>query len=72
MNIDIKTKDFIESLNANTNESGYCKITLYKSKEGSASKNTHYGVLNEFVPQMKPKANTVDISSNDLDSELPF
>lgn len=53
-NIDFKTDEFIEWMKANTNDKGYCKITLYKNKEGSASKNTHYGCLNDYV---KPETN---------------
>jgi hypothetical protein len=70
MNLDIKATEFCEWVKANTNEQGYCKISLYKAKDGSASKNTHYGVLNEFVPVMKAKEGATVIY--DDSDPLPF
>lgn len=76
MNVDINVNEFIDFLKANTNEKGYCKITLYKNREGSGSKNSHYGVLNDWkkpeeavqeVPKGKMQEQVADDSS-----DLPF
>jgi hypothetical protein len=48
-NVDVKTSEFIEFLNSNTNEKGYCNLSILKAKEGG--KNSHYVVLNEFKPK---------------------
>ena len=68
INLDLKADEFCEWVKANTNANGYCKISLYKAKEGGASKNTHYGVLNEFVPVMKAKEG----EAVDNPDDLPF
>lgn len=77
MNVDIKVDDFTNWMKENTNEKGYCKITLYKNKVGSASKNSHYGVLNDWKkpedvatesPKGKMQEQVVDYS----DTPLPF
>lgn len=70
MNLDIHTATFLEWVKANTNAGGYCKISLYKSKDGGASKNTHYGVLNNYVPLAKADA-PAQTPANDID-DLPF
>ena len=70
MNLDIKADDFIAFIKANTNDKGYCKITLYKAKD--TNKNSHYGVLNNFVPKESKKETTLaEDLDNDSDS-LPF
>jgi len=51
MNIDIQAKEFIEFVKENTNDKGYCKLTVMKAKEGS--KNSHYVVLNDWKPTPK-------------------
>lgn len=61
-NIDIKADDFISFIKENTNEKGYCKINIYKAKDGG--KNSHYAVLNEFVP--KKQEETLAENSSDL------
>lgn len=69
MNIDILAKDFIEFIKENTNEKGYCKITVMKAKEGG--KNTHYAVLNDWKPTgEKPKTLIDDLAENE--DTLPF
>jgi len=72
LNMDFKTSEFIEFLNANTNDKGYCKITVYKAKEGG--KNSHYGVLNNFVPtQSNPNTHPAQgVSNSESDDSLPF
>ena len=65
MNIDLKADEFIQWIKEHTNDKGYCKITLYKAKEGG--KNSHYGVLNDFVPKSTPLE-----PSEDNSQDLPF
>lgn len=77
MNVDIKVDEFIEWMKANTNEKGYCKITLYKNKTGSTSKNSHYGVLNDWkkpeaAQPMEPKGKMQEQVEEESDSSLPF
>ncbi len=70
INIDFKTEDFKKFLDENTDEKGYCKITLYKNKTDSAAKNTHYGCLNDFKPTVQPvggkKQDPVAAEADDL------
>ncbi len=61
----VKAQDFIDFINAHTNESGYCNIDIMPQKKDSASKNSHYAVLNTWVPDStKAKAtNTTTVQS---------
>ena len=69
MNLDLKADDFIAWVKANTNDKGYCKITIYKAKDGG--KNSHYGVLNNFVPKEKA-VNERPANVADDSQDLPF
>ena len=69
MAIDLKADEFIAWVKENTNAKGYCKITIYKAKDGG--KNTHYGVLNDFTPQ-ETKVNERPINVADESDDLPF
>lgn len=73
LNVDLKSDEFAKWMEENTDDKGYCKITLYRNKEGSSSKNTHYGCLNDFKPEPKgeqqPKGNLqpqVEAEATDL------
>ncbi len=72
LNVDIKVVDFVKFLEKNTNDQGYCKITLYKNKQGSASKNSHYGVINDFKPEPKPPQGQMQEQVVADSSDLPF
>jgi len=81
MNIDFKVDEFIEFMKANMNEKGYCKVTFYPNKPGSTAKNSHYGVLNDYVPnsnkpEEKPKtsvpAGEMQQQYNGNSDDLPF
>jgi hypothetical protein len=67
-NIDIKAVDFINFIKENENEKGYCKISVYKAKEGG--KNTHYAILNDW----KPSENVATTAPNTAEEsdDLPF
>jgi len=62
MNLDVKASEFIDFVKANTNELGYCKLTVMKAKEGG--KNSHYVVLNDWKPVAK--------TQTEEENPLPF
>lgn len=75
MKLSIRTKDFIEFLNQNTNDKGYVNVDILESKDG----NKKYGVLNEWQPtkqEEERKPPVVDKSpvkfENDSLQDLPF
>ncbi len=79
----VKADDFMEFIKANTNDKGYCNIDILPQKEGSTSKNSHYGVLNTWVPDATraqstqnnapPTSSTVFGNNNGGSSDdLPF
>jgi hypothetical protein len=65
MNIDVKVSEFIEFVKENTNDKGYCKLTVMKAKEGG--KNSHYVVVNDWKPVAKAQPQIADD-----DQDLPF
>ena len=59
----VKTSDFVQWLNANTNEKGYCNIEIKERKEPGKYGDTHYAVLDEWKPEKKEETtpgNTLD------------
>ena len=59
----VKTSDFVQWLNANTNEKGYCNIEIKERKEPGKYGDTHYAVLDEWKPEKKKETilcNTID------------
>lgn len=71
LNIDFKADEFIQWVKENTNDKGYCKITVMKAKDGG--KNSHYAVLNDWKPTDKPFAKPSNVAPiNEFDNELPF
>lgn len=46
----IKTKDFVEQLEAITNAEGWCKIEIKKRREPSDKGVTHYVIEDTFTP----------------------
>ncbi len=77
----VKADDFMEFIKANTNDKGYCNIDILPQKEGSTSKNSHYGVLNTWVPDaaksqpQQPVTNTPTVFGNNnggTSEDLPF
>ena len=76
--LSIKTDDFIQFLNKNTNEKGYVNLQVLKSKE----KGSLYAILDTFTPKTdnvstEPKK-SVKTQVNDpfqngnSDGDLPF
>lgn len=46
INLNVKSQEFISFIEENTNEKGYCNLSILRSKQGS--KNSHYVILNEY------------------------
>jgi hypothetical protein len=71
LNINVKTEQFIDFLNKNTNDKGYCKIAAFSKPEGSDMKyGTHSVQLDTWQPPSKPEARgNVELPD---DGDLPF
>ena len=77
-NLSIKTDDFIQFLNENTNEKGFVNLQVLKSKD----KGTLYAVLDTFTPKAdnvstepkKPVKTQVNdpFQNANSDGDLPF
>ena len=74
--LSIKTDDFIQFLEENTNDKGYVNLQVLKSKE----KGTMYAVLDTFEPktnttpkqEKKPVKNDPFQNGNSGDYDVPF
>ena len=76
--LSIKTDDFIQFLNKNTNEKGYVNLQVLKSKD----KGTLYAVVDTFTPKTdnvstepkKPVKTQVNdpFQNGNSDGDLPF
>ena len=55
LNIDFKSEEFLKFMRENTNEKGYLKISVKRSRTPNKYGNTHYAVLNTFVPKPNPQ-----------------
>jgi hypothetical protein len=72
-----KTEDFINQLQAITNEKGYFNLEIKERKEVGKYGDTHYLVVDEYVPAEKPAINgsTYERKYNSIvkdDQDLPF
>lgn len=63
INVSIKVAEFVQQLQANANEKGYCNIVFQNRKEADKNGNNMYAILDTFEPKKKQD------SSND---GLPF
>ena len=52
-----KTEDFISQLQAITNDKGYFNLEIKERKEVGKYGDTHYLVVDEYVPTEKPTIN---------------
>jgi len=62
----VKTSDFLQWLNENTNDKGYCNIEIKERKEPGKYGDTHYAVLDEWKPEKKEEM----IPGNTLDEQI--
>jgi hypothetical protein len=62
----VKTSDFVQWLNENTNDKGYCNIEIKERKEPGKYGDTHYAVKDEWQPEKKEEM----IPGNTLDEQI--
>lgn len=62
LNISIKTSEFVKFLQSNTNEKGYCNISINPRKETTEYGITHYCKLNNWEPN-QPADKTINSNS---------
>ena len=70
VSVSINAKTLIEELNKHTNSKGYVNIDLLRRKEADKNGNTHYAVLNEWIP--KPQQDSTANGNADFLNEPPF
>lgn len=62
INVSINVAEFVQQIQANANDKGYCNIVFQNRKEADKNGNNMYAVLDTFVPNKK----------EDESSDLPF
>lgn len=81
----VKTSDFVQWLNENTNDKGYCNIEIKERKEPGKYGDTHYAVKDEWQAEKKqtideeieaskhlPKGGKTDMPAQSKEDDLPF
>ena len=53
INVSINVAEFVQQIQANTNEKGYCNIVFQNRKEADKNGNNMYAVLDTFVPKQQ-------------------
>ncbi len=51
INVSINVAEFVQQIQANVNEKGYCNIVFQNRKEADKNGNNMYAVLDTFVPK---------------------
>jgi hypothetical protein len=51
INVSINVAEFVQQIQANANEKGYCNIVFQNRKEADKNGNNMYAVLDTFVPK---------------------
>ena len=51
INVSINVAEFVQQIQANSNDKGYCKIVFQNRKEADKNGNNMYAVLDTFVPK---------------------
>lgn len=72
-----KTEDFIAQLKAITNEKGYFNLEIKERKEAGKYGDTHYMIVDEYVPAEKPNLVKPKVYLEDMppilsSEDLPF
>lgn len=62
INVSINVAEFVQQLQANANEKGYCNIVFQNRKEADKNGNNMYAILDTYIPKKK----------DDNGSDLPF
>lgn len=53
INVSINVSEFVQQIQANANDKGYCNIVFQNRKEADKNGNNMYAVLDTFVPAKK-------------------
>lgn len=53
INVSINVAEFVQQIQANANEKGYCNIVFQNRKEADKNGNNMYAVLDTFVPKQQ-------------------
>ena len=51
INVSIDVAEFVQQIQANSNDKGYCNIVFQNRKEADKNGNNMYAVLDTFVPK---------------------
>lgn len=51
INVSINVAEFVQQIQANSNDKGYCNIVFQNRKEADKNGNNMYAVLDTFVPK---------------------
>ena len=53
INVSINVTEFVQQIQSNANEKGYCNIVFQNRKEADKNGNNMYAVLDTFVPKQQ-------------------
>ena len=53
INVSINVAEFVQQIQTNVNEKGYCNIVFQNRKEADKNGNNMYAVLDTFVPKQQ-------------------
>ena len=51
INVSINVAEFVQQIQANSNDKGYCNIVFQNRREADKNGNNMYAVLDTFVPK---------------------